>query len=120
MSLSPPPPHPLPPSPPPLARRLTTLGTLWHHLLASLRAVALCDGKDSKLRYKGAPFHRVVKDAWIQGGDIVSGRGDGGASIFGETFADESFAIKFDSPGILAMANTVSRWAGGWEGRWEE
>ena len=71
--------------------------------------MALCDGKDSKLRYKGAPFHRVVKDAWIQGGDIVSGRGDGGASIFGETFADESFAVKFDSPGILAMANTVSR-----------
>lgn len=41
----------------------------------------------------------------MQGGDIVTGKGDGGVSIFGECFEDECFSVKFDQPGILAMAN---------------
>lgn len=47
----------------------------------------------------------MVRDAWVQGGDILSGDGDGGRSIYGETFGDESFAIKLNEAGVLAMAN---------------
>lgn len=58
-----------------------------------------------RLCYKGSPFHRVVRGAWVQGGDISSGAGDGGCSIYGEVFGDESFAVKLHEAGILAMAN---------------
>lgn len=60
---------------------------------------------NTRLNYKGSPFHRVVRDGWVQGGDIVSGTGDDGWSIYGEVFGDESFAIKLNEAGVLAMAN---------------
>jgi peptidyl-prolyl cis-trans isomerase-like 6 len=66
--------------------------------------MGLCAGT-AKLKYKGSVFHRVVSGGWIQGGDIVNGKGDSGKSIFGETFEDESFAVRFDTPGILAMSS---------------
>ncbi|CAM9849332.1 unnamed protein product [Pylaiella littoralis] len=72
---------------------------------------ALCTGEKGKsadgitLCYKGSPFHRVVRGAWVQGGDISSGAGDGGCSIYGNVFGDESFAVKLHEAGILAMAN---------------
>jgi cyclophilin family peptidyl-prolyl cis-trans isomerase len=34
---------------------------------------------------------------------VLCGSGDGQA---GETFADETFAVKFDAPGVIAMANS--------------
>jgi peptidylprolyl isomerase len=56
--------------------------------------------------YNGLIFHRVIKGFMIQGGD-PTGTGMGGQSIWGKPFADEFNAkIKFDSPGILAMANS--------------
>lgn len=57
------------------------------------------------LHYLGTPIHRIVKDAWIQGGDVVSGNGSGGASAFGDSIPDESFCIPHDSAGIIGMAN---------------
>ena len=55
--------------------------------------------------YNGIVFHRVIKGFMIQGGD-PTGTGAGGESIWGEAFEDEvSPNIKFDKPGILAMAN---------------
>ena len=55
--------------------------------------------------YNGLIFHRVIKGFMIQGGD-PTGTGMGGESIWGEPFEDEvSPAVKFDGPGILAMAN---------------
>ena len=55
--------------------------------------------------YNGIIFHRVIKGFMIQGGD-PTGTGRGGESIWGVPFEDEVTPnVKFDSPGILAMAN---------------
>ncbi|MFC1805112.1 peptidylprolyl isomerase [Candidatus Omnitrophota bacterium] len=56
--------------------------------------------------YNGLIFHRVIKGFMIQGGD-PTGTGRGGESVWGRPFEDEvSPVAKFDSPGILAMANS--------------
>jgi len=56
--------------------------------------------------YNGLIFHRVIKGFMIQGGD-PTGTGAGGESVWGKSFKDEvSPVAKFDSPGILAMANS--------------
>ena len=56
--------------------------------------------------YNGLIFHRVIKDFMIQGGD-PTGTGRGGSSLWGKPFRDElDPEYKFDSPGILAMANS--------------
>ncbi len=55
--------------------------------------------------YNGVIFHRVIDGFMIQGGD-PTGTGRGGESIWGGKFDDEiSPNLKFDSAGILAMAN---------------
>jgi len=72
----------------------------------------LCIGEEKKsesgvtLHYLNSPIHRIVKDGWIQGGDIVDGKGTSGVSVFGKNFADESFVVKHDQPGILAMSTS--------------
>eukprot|EP00041_Stephanoeca_diplocostata_P018380 m.384495 g.384495 ORF g.384495 m.384495 type:complete len:277 (+) comp20995_c0_seq2:221-1051(+) len=58
-----------------------------------------------KLHYEGSVIHRVQEDGWIQGGDIITGAGDGGESIYGKTFPDENFIVQHDGRGILSMAN---------------
>ena len=56
--------------------------------------------------YDGLIFHRVIKGFMIQGGD-PTGTGRGGASIWGNSFEDEvTPQAKFDTAGILAMANS--------------
>ena len=56
--------------------------------------------------YEGIIFHRVIKNFMIQGGD-PTGTGTGGSSLWGEPFKDEVISsVKFDKPGILAMANS--------------
>ncbi|CAM4533077.1 unnamed protein product, partial [Lepidochelys olivacea] len=72
---------------------------------------SLCTGEAGtsrsglELTYKESVFHRLVKNGWIQGGDITAGRGDGGESIYGPTFEDENFSIPHNKKGILGMAN---------------
>ncbi|XP_059128483.1 probable inactive peptidyl-prolyl cis-trans isomerase-like 6 isoform X3 [Peromyscus eremicus] len=58
-----------------------------------------------KLHYKDSIFHRVVQNGWIQGGDIVEGKGDDGESIYGPTFEDENFSVPHDKRGVLGMVN---------------
>jgi len=56
--------------------------------------------------YNNTPFHRIIPDFMIQGGD-PTGTGRGGASIYGRTFRDEiSKDLKHTGAGILSMANS--------------
>ncbi len=41
------------------------------------------------LHFKGHAFHRIVPGFLVQGGDIISGDGTGGESIYGLRFPDE-------------------------------
>jgi cyclophilin family peptidyl-prolyl cis-trans isomerase len=52
--------------------------------------------------YDGVTFHRVIDDYVAQGGD-PSGTGFGGP---GYAFINETSDLKFDKPGVVAMANS--------------
>lgn len=71
----------------------------------------LCTGENGQgslgkeLHFKGCPFHEIIPNYVIAGGDIVKGDGRSGESIYGKFFDDESFDLKHDQPGLLSMAN---------------
>ena len=65
--------------------------------------LALCDAEAGG--YVGTPIHRIKPGGWLQGGDVVTGNGDGSKSASGEPLPDESFHIKHGESGILGMAN---------------
>ena len=53
--------------------------------------------------YDGVAFHRVIHDFMVQGGD-PTGTGSGGPGYMFEDEVDNG--LKFDRPGLLAMANS--------------
>uniref|UniRef100_A0A646QGI5 Peptidyl-prolyl cis-trans isomerase n=1 Tax=Hemiscolopendra marginata TaxID=943146 RepID=A0A646QGI5_9MYRI len=95
------------------------LGSLVFELYADIvpktckNFITLCTGERGKssvmpdclLWYKNSSFHRIVPGGWIQGGDIYSGNGDGGESIYGQRFEDENYRVCHNRRGILGMAN---------------
>ena len=67
------------------------------------------DFRKPPLHYRGNIMHRIITGNVMQGGDITSGDGRGGESIYGRSFEDESFAGRagsHDRKGLLSMANT--------------
>jgi len=69
------------------------------------KAVENFTGLIKKGYYDGLIFHRVIKEFMVQGGD-PTGTGAGGESIWGKNFQDEvTPQVKFNRPGLLAMAN---------------
>lgn len=85
----------------------TNQGIIEIKLLAQL-APRACENFSTLIAkgyYNGVIFHRVIKGFMIQGGD-PTGTGRGGGSCWGSPFEDEvSAGVKFDRPGLLAMAN---------------
>ena len=85
----------------------TNMGTIEIELFADKtpKTVDNFVGLAEKGYYNGIIFHRVIKKFMIQGGD-PTGTGRGGESLLGGKFDDEFVpALRFDEPGLLAMAN---------------
>ncbi|MDR3627507.1 MAG: peptidylprolyl isomerase [Ignavibacteriaceae bacterium] len=85
----------------------TNMGTIECELLPQVAPKASDNfiGLAKKGYYNGLTFHRVIENFMIQGGD-PNGNGTGGQSVWGDFFDDEfNESIKFDSAGVLAMAN---------------
>jgi len=48
----------------------------------------------TKLHFKNTIINRICEKGWIQGGDIVSGKGNGSESAYGELFEGTLFLCK--------------------------
>lgn len=81
--------------------------------------VKLCEGVlvgDKLVSYNGSPIHRVVKDGWIQCGDLVDGTGANSFAVLDSTqiVPDESFTLDFGAPpgGVVGFANAGAHSSG--------
>ena len=64
-------------------------------------------GASKPLTYTLCPFHRVIPEFIVQTGDVTSGDGRGGTSIYpGGFFSDENLGWRsIDAAGLVCMAN---------------
>lgn len=83
----------------------TTCANFKQLCIGDRKSVIKNDPTPWHLKYENSVFHRVVKNGWIQGGDIIHGSGDDGWSIYGETFEDENYSVLHSKRGIVGMAN---------------
>ena len=56
-------------------------------------------------KYDGTPFHRIIENFMIQGGDYENQNGTGGNSIWGGKFEDEIVPELSHVRGVISMAN---------------
>ncbi|XP_076465589.1 uncharacterized protein LOC143297237 [Babylonia areolata] len=73
-----------------------------------LNFVELCNGAKrpfGELKYSGSYCHRLIPDMHFQCGDITTGDGNGGVSIYGDTFSDENHDIGHSERGTVSMSN---------------
>lgn len=73
-----------------------------------LNFVTLCNGvkrPQGELKYAGTICHRLIPDMHFQCGDISGTDGNGGMSIYGDTFNDENFSIGHSERGTISMSN---------------
>ena len=56
------------------------------------------------LSYDGSPFHRIIPNFMIQGGDFTNRNGTGGRSKWGAKFNDENFDVGH-AKWVISMAN---------------
>ena len=71
----------------------------------------LCTGehlhRGLPLGYKDVPFHRIVKNFAVIGGDVLKKDGSGSTSIYGTFFDDENFELTHDRVGIVSMMSAI-------------
>ncbi|KAK7477846.1 hypothetical protein BaRGS_00030924 [Batillaria attramentaria] len=73
-----------------------------------LNFLSICNGvkrPTGELKFAGSHCHRLIQDMHLQCGDITSGDGNGGISIYGDTFNDENFDIGHSEKGTISMSN---------------
>lgn len=56
-------------------------------------------------KYDGTPFHRIIENFMIQGGDYENQNGTGGKSIWGTEFENEIVPELSHVRGVISMAN---------------
>ena len=96
----------------------TLLGRLYFELrrdvlpVASANFLELCAGSrgygDDGVRYhyKGTRIHRILKDHFLQAGDLLDTEGDCSRSVYdGRFFRDENFIFRHTGPGVLSYCN---------------
>jgi cyclophilin family peptidyl-prolyl cis-trans isomerase len=58
-----------------------------------------------KLHYKGSRFTKIIPDFMMHAGDITTGNGQGGISVYGNSFHDENFYLRNIGKGMVGMVS---------------
>jgi peptidylprolyl isomerase len=98
--------------------RPRVLGRLYFELrrdlvpAAAMNFMELCAGTKGvaedgiNYHYKGTRIHRIVKDGFFQGGDLLGLDGECSRSVYdGRYFRDENFIFRHTGPGCLSYSN---------------